>query len=77
MSSSAFPISGPALLEPLIQGRDLEAVSAGALMRAWLAGEVDPLLTAALLTALRCKGVSGEELAAMATELRQACALPG
>ena len=39
MSSSAFPISGPALLEPLIQGRDLEAASAGALMRACRAAE--------------------------------------
>lgn len=77
MSSSASPFAGPALLEPLIQGRDLDAASAGALMRAWLAGEVDPLLTAALLTALRCKGVCGEELAAMAAELRRACALPG
>jgi anthranilate phosphoribosyltransferase len=77
MSSSASPLSGPALLEPLIQGHPLDTASAGALMRAWLAGEVDPLLTAALLTALRCKGVNGEELAAMAAELRQACALPG
>jgi anthranilate phosphoribosyltransferase len=45
-------------------------------MRAWLAGEVDPLITAGLLTALRAKGVNGEELAAMAAELRQVCALP-
>jgi anthranilate phosphoribosyltransferase len=77
MSSSASPLSGPALLEPLIQGHPLDTASAGALMRAWLAGEVDPLLTAAVLTALRAKGVNGEELAAMAAELRQACALPG
>lgn len=77
MSPSASSPAGPTLLESLIQGRDLEAAAAGALMRAWLAGEVDPLLTAAVLTALRAKGVSGEELAAMAAELRQACALPG
>ena len=77
MSPSASSPAGPSLLESLIQGRDLEAAASGALMRAWLAGEVDPLLTAAVLTALRAKGVSGEELAAMAAELRQACALPG
>jgi anthranilate phosphoribosyltransferase len=76
MSPSDSSLAGPALLESLIQGRDLDAATAAALMRAWLAGEVDPLLTAGVLTALRAKGVSGEELAAMAGELRQACALP-
>jgi anthranilate phosphoribosyltransferase len=76
MSSAASAFTGPALLEPLIQGRDLDAAAAAGLMQGWLAGAVDPLLTAGLLTALRCKGVTGEELAAMAGVLRQACALP-
>jgi anthranilate phosphoribosyltransferase len=77
MSVSASSPAGPALLESLIQGRDLDGATAAALMRAWLEGRVDPLLTAAVLTALRAKGVSGEELAAMAGELRRACPLPG
>jgi anthranilate phosphoribosyltransferase len=45
-------------------------------MRGWLAEAIDPVLTGALLAALRAKGVSGEELAAMAAVLRQACPLP-
>jgi anthranilate phosphoribosyltransferase len=43
-------------------------------MAAWLDGSMDPSLTAALLVALRAKGVSGDELAAMAGVLRAAAA---
>jgi anthranilate phosphoribosyltransferase len=43
-------------------------------MGAWLEGQLDPALTAGLLVALRAKGVSGEELAAMASVLRRAAA---
>ncbi len=43
-------------------------------MTACLEGALDPVLTAGLLVALRAKGVSGEELAAMATVLRRAAA---
>ncbi|WP_225867504.1 anthranilate phosphoribosyltransferase [Cyanobium sp. NIES-981] len=67
--------SWPALLETLLQGRDLPAEEAEALMRGWLAEEIPPVLTGALLAALRAKGVGAEELAAMAAVLRQACAL--
>jgi anthranilate phosphoribosyltransferase len=77
MNSSAPSPAGPALLERLIAGDDLDGITASALMAGWLAGEIDPLLSAGLLTALRVKGVNGEELAAMATELRRACPLPG
>jgi anthranilate phosphoribosyltransferase len=77
MNSSAPSPAGPALLERLIAGDDLDGITAAALMAGWLAGEVDPLLSAGLLTALRVKGVNGEELAAMAAELRRACPLPG
>jgi anthranilate phosphoribosyltransferase len=69
--------SWPALLEQLLQGVDLSSHQATALMRGWLAEEVEPVLTGALLAALRAKGVSGEELAAMASVLRQACRVPG
>jgi anthranilate phosphoribosyltransferase len=67
--------SWPALLETLLQGRDLSAEQAEALMRGWLAEAIPPVLTGALLAALRAKGVGAEELAAMAAVLRQACAL--
>lgn len=67
----------PQLLEQLLLGQDLRAEQADALMRGWLAGGIDPVLTGALLAALRAKGTSGEELAAMAAVLRQACPLPG
>jgi anthranilate phosphoribosyltransferase len=66
----------PVLLEQLLQGRDLNAEQAAQLMRLWLQGEVEPVLTGALLAGLRAKGVSGAELAAMASVLRDACALP-
>jgi anthranilate phosphoribosyltransferase len=69
--------SWPALLEQLLQGESLRADQATALMQAWLAEELEPVLTGALLAALRAKGVNGEELAAMAQVLRQACPLPG
>jgi anthranilate phosphoribosyltransferase len=69
--------SWPQLLEQLLCGQDLQADQADTLMRGWLAGAIDPVLTGALLAALRAKGTSGEELAAMAAVLRQACPLPG
>ncbi len=69
--------SWPALLEQLLQGKSLQTEQATALMQAWLAEELEPVLTGALLAALRAKGVNGEELAAMAQVLRQACPLPG
>ena len=69
--------SWPAVLEALLQGQSLSADEAEALMQGWLAEAIEPVLTGALLAALRAKGVSGEELAAMAGVLRQACPLPG
>lgn len=65
-----------AQLERLIAGQNLSGEEADALMRGWIAQEIDPVVTGALLTALRCKGLSGEELAAMAAVLRQHCDLP-
>ncbi|MFY8149617.1 MAG: anthranilate phosphoribosyltransferase [Prochlorococcaceae cyanobacterium] len=67
----------PALLEQVLEGRPLRGEQAGALMRAWLEERVEPVQTGALLAALRARGVNGEELAAMAEVLRQACPLPG
>ncbi|MFQ6537305.1 MULTISPECIES: anthranilate phosphoribosyltransferase [Aphanothece] len=67
--------SWPPLLESLLQGVSLTAEQASALMRGWLAEELPPELTGALLAALRAKGVNAEELAAMAAVLRDACPL--
>ena len=68
--------SWPALLDQLLIGESLSAQQATALMQGWLSEQIDPVLTGGLLAALRAKGVSGEELAAMAEVLRQACPLP-
>jgi anthranilate phosphoribosyltransferase len=68
--------SWPALLESLLQGSSLSPAEAAGLMRGWIAGAIEPELTGALLAALRAKGVSGGELAAMAAVLREAAALP-
>ena len=67
----------PSLLDQLLQGRSLESEQAAALMHGWLNESIEPVLTGALLAALRAKPASGEELAAMADVLRQACPLPG
>jgi anthranilate phosphoribosyltransferase len=64
------------LLELLIEGRDLSGEQADQLMRGWIGERIEPVLTGALLAALRCKGLSGEELAAMAQVLREHCPLP-
>ncbi|MEX0589152.1 MAG: anthranilate phosphoribosyltransferase [Cyanobium sp.] len=71
------PHSWPSLLEQVLNGVSLTQEQATALMEGWLSEQIDPVLTGALLAALRAKGVSGGELAAMAQVLRQACPLPG
>ncbi len=69
------PAAWSALLEQLLAGEALSAQQATALMRGWLDEEIPPVLTGALLAALRAKGVEAEELAAMAEVLLEACAL--
>merc|ERR1711965_1135143 len=44
--------------------------------QAWLAEELSPVQTGAFLAALRAKGMVADELAAMASVLREACPLP-
>ncbi|MCT0198280.1 anthranilate phosphoribosyltransferase [Synechococcus sp. CS-1325] len=68
--------SWPGLLESLLEGVSLGETEATALMRGWIDGQIEPELTGALLAALRAKGVSGTELAAMARVLRAAVVLP-
>jgi anthranilate phosphoribosyltransferase len=76
MTADAQSPSWPALLERLLAGEALSTDAATGLMRGWLAEEIPPVLTGALLAALRSKGVTGEELAAMAQVLREACPQP-
>jgi anthranilate phosphoribosyltransferase len=73
----ASPTAAPALLEQLLRGESLSAEQAAGLMRSWLEEQIPPVLTGALLAALRAKGVGADELAAMAAVLRAACPLPG
>ncbi len=64
------------LLETLLEGKDLSTPQASSLMNAWLEEQLQPAQTGAFLSALRCKGLTGEELASMANVLREACPLP-
>ena len=69
-------IAWASLLESVIQGQPLKPDEATALMQAWLAETLTPVQTGAFLSALRAKGMVADELAAMATVLREACPLP-
>ena len=63
-------------LEHLLQGNNLSSDEANALMHAWLAEQLEPVQTGAFLAGLRAKGMVADELAAMASVLREACPLP-
>ena len=76
MAALPSTISWPQRLEQLLQGQDLSAAAAAALMQAWLAEELSPVQTGAFLAGLRAKGMVADELAAMASVLRGACPLP-
>ncbi|WP_320674433.1 anthranilate phosphoribosyltransferase [Prochlorococcus sp. MIT 1341] len=71
-SSVSFPIT----LEHLISGQNLSEFEASSVMNAWLKEQLSPVQTGAMLVALRMKGLTGEELAAMARVLQNACPLP-
>src|ERR1039458_6132342 len=61
-----------ALLHTVVEGRSLTETEAQDAMRALLAGESTPVLTAAFLTALRMKGETVDELAGFARAMRAA-----
>lgn len=67
---SVSPIS--ALLHTVVEGRSLTEAEAQDAMRALLAGESTPVLTAAFLTALRMKGETVDELTGFARAMRAA-----
>jgi anthranilate phosphoribosyltransferase len=56
---------GPALLDRLLRGEDLDEVTAQSFVTELMSGEVDPAMAAALLVALRVKGESAAEIAGM------------
>ena len=64
------------ILETILQGNDLDENMARNLMNSWLNDDISPIKSAAILAALRCKRVSGQELATMANILLDACVLP-
>jgi len=68
----------PNLLEQLLrrEPQPLQHQQAKALMLAWLQGELTPVQTGAFLAALRCRGLQGTELAAMAQVLQGAALSP-
>ncbi|MCS6943605.1 MAG: anthranilate phosphoribosyltransferase [Geminocystis sp.] len=57
------------ILKQLLEKQSLTQSQAENLMRGWLNSQIPPALSGAILIALQTKGVSGEELAAMARVL--------
>jgi len=78
MSAAATAFDASVLLQTLLEGESLEAEQAEALMEAWLAEAIAPVLSGAILAALQAKGASAAELAGMARVLQgQATAVTG
>jgi len=61
------------LLQQLIDRRSLSAEQAKTLMSGWLAEEISPEQSGAILAAWQCKGVDAVELAAIAGVLQDSC----
>ena len=70
------PITFSVILEKLISANDLTVDQSSFLMNSWLENKIEPVQTGALLAAFRAKGVSGDELSAMAKILQDASATP-
>ncbi len=58
------------LLQQLLEGRSLDLEQATRLMQGWLAGDIPPVLSGAILAALEAKKVTAAELAGMARVLQ-------
>ena len=70
------PITFPVLLESLLDANDLTKEQSNYLMNSWLENKIEPVQTGAFLAAFRAKGVSGDELSAMAKILQDASKAP-
>ena len=72
----SFNQSNSEILNLLVEGKDLDDFLSRSLMKRWLDNEILDVQTGAFLCALRTKGATGIELAAMAEELLNVCELP-
>ena len=72
----SFNQSNPEILELLLQGKNLDEITARGLMQRWLNDEILDVQTGAFLSAFRAKGATGIELSSMAQELLNLCELP-
>ena len=70
------PLTIPVVLESLLASNDLTEEQSNYLMNSWLENKIEPVQTGAFLAAFRAKGVSGEELSAMAKILQDASTTP-
>ena len=64
------------ILDSLLDGNDLNEITAQKLMNLWLNNEIQPVQTGALLAGFRAKGATGNELSSMAKVLLEFCKLP-
>jgi len=64
------------LLNILLEGKNLDQLTAQSLMQRWLNDEISDVQTGAFLSALRAKGCTGTELCSMAETLLNVCELP-
>ena len=70
------PITFSVILESLLSSNDLTEEQSAYLMNSWIENKIEPVQTGAFLTAFRAKGVSGDELSAMAKILQDASKTP-
>ena len=70
------PITFSGILESLLSANDLTEEQSNFLINSWLENKIEPVQTGAFLAAFRAKGVSGEELSAMAKILQDASTTP-
>ena len=69
-------LSNAEILNILLEGENLDDLTARTLMQRWLHDEIADVQTGAFLGALRAKGCTGVELSSMAEELLNVCKLP-
>ncbi len=69
-------LSNSEILNSLLQGKNLDDLTAKSLMERWLNDEILDVQTGAFLSALRAKGCTGSELSSMADVLLSVCELP-
>ncbi len=72
----SFNLSNVEILNLLLEGQNLDDLTAKSLMQRWLNDQISEVQTGAFLSALRAKGCTGVELCSMAKELLNVCELP-